>query len=114
MKKDTTVFLKHILESIERIDEFTSGISRERFFNSVQLQDAVISRLDIIGEAVKNIPHSFRKKHKDIPWSEAARTRDKLIHGYFGIDFELVWEIINKDLPDLKGRIKKILDRLTD
>jgi len=109
MKKDISVFLKHILESIERIEEFTKGISKEKFLDSVQLQDAVIRRLEIIGEAVKNLPPGFRKKHADVPWSEIARTRDKLIHGYFGVDLALTWDIVKKDLPDLKKKIKKIL-----
>lgn len=109
MKKDISVFLKHILESIERIEEFTKGISKEKFLDSVQLQDAVIRRLEIIGEAVKNLPPGFRKKHVDVPWSEIARTRDKLIHGYFGVDLTLTLDIVKKDLPDLKKKIKKIL-----
>ncbi|MBU4190535.1 MAG: DUF86 domain-containing protein [Candidatus Thermoplasmatota archaeon] len=109
MKKDISIFLKHILESIERIEEFTKGISKEKFLDSVQLQDAVIRRLEIIGEAVKNLPPGFRKKHADVPWSEIARTRDKLIHGYFGVDLTLTWDIVKKDLPDLKKKIKKIL-----
>jgi uncharacterized protein with HEPN domain len=96
MKKDTSIFLKHILESIQRIEEFTKGISKKNFFDSVQLQDAVIRRLEIIGEATKNIPPEFRKKYADMLWSEMVRTRDKLIHGYFGINVELVWDVIKK------------------
>lgn len=109
MKKDISIFLKHILESIERIEEFTKGISKEKFLDLVQLQDAVIRRLEIIGEAVKNLPPEFRKKHADVPWNEIVRTRDKLIHGYFGVDLTLTLDIVKKDLPDLKKKIKKIL-----
>lgn len=109
MKKDIGIFLKHILESIERIEEFTKGVSKEKFLDSVQLQDAVIRRLEIIGEAVKNIPQDFRNKHADVPWNEIARTRDKLIHGYFGVDLTLTLDIVKKDLPELKKKIKKIL-----
>ena len=71
--------------------------------------DAVIRNLEIIGEAVKNISPEFRKKHLGIPWSKIAKTRDKLIHKYFGVDLELTWDIIKKDLPDLKEKIKNIL-----
>ena len=110
MKKDVNVFIEHILESIKKIEEFTNGISRENFLKSAQLQDAVVRRLEIIGEAVKNIPAEFRKKHAEIPWSELAKTRDKLIHGYFGIDMELTWGIVKEDLPHLKEKIKKIAD----
>jgi len=114
MKKDTSVFIKHILESIERIEEFTKGISKKVFFNSVQIQDAVIRRIEIIGEATKNVPNGFRKKHPEIPWSEIARTRDKLIHGYFGVDLDLTWDIVKKDLPDLKKKVKKILKEIEE
>ncbi len=85
MKKDPTVFIKHISESIKRIEEFTKGVSRKDFIGSVQLQDAVIRRIEIIGEATKNLPNKFTKKHPEVPWSKMARTRDKLIHGYFGV-----------------------------
>lgn len=112
MKKDTSVFIKHILESIEKIEEFTKGVSKKDFFDSVQLQDAVIRRVEIIGEATKNLPIRFRKKHPEVPWSEIARTRDKLIHDYFGVDLNLTWDIVKKDLPDLKKKVKKILKQV--
>lgn len=112
MKKDVEIFLEHILESIAKIEEFTKGISRREFRKSVQLQDAVIRRLEIIGEAAKNVPKSFRKKYSDLPWSEMARTRDKLIHGYFGVDIDLTYDIIKKDLPELKDKISNILKKL--
>lgn len=108
MKKDVSVFIEHILDSIGKIEEFTKDVPKQKFLDSVQLQDAVIRRLEIIGEAAKNIPTEFRKKHAGIPWGEMSRTRDKLIHGYFGVDLELTWDIIRKDLPALKEKIKKL------
>lgn len=108
MKKDAGIFISHILESIEKIEEFTKSVSKEDFLKSVQMQDAVIRRLEIIGEAAKNVPNEFRKKHADIPWSEMARTRDKLIHGYFGVDLDLTWDITRRDLPDLKNRLSRL------
>ena len=110
MKKDTKVFLSHILESIEKIDEFTVNVDREEFMEDSKTQYSVIRGIEIIGEATKNIPESFRKKHSGVPWAEMARTRDKLIHGYFGVDLELTWDILKEDLPDLKKKIKKILE----
>lgn len=109
MKKDVTVFLLHILESIERIQDFTKNVSKEKFFKDVKLQDAVIRRIEIIGEAAKNIPQDFRQKHADIPWNEMAKTRDKLIHGYFGVDLELTWNIVKTDLPKLKEKIGSLI-----
>ncbi len=108
MKKDTAIFIIHILESITIIEKFTKGVSREEFVASVLLQDATIRRLEIIGEAVKNIPDDFRKKHPGVPWSAMARTRDKLIHGYFGVDIGLTWDIVKKDLPVLKRKLNKL------
>lgn len=111
MNKDPQVFLKHILESIEWIEEETKGISQDEFIKNVPAQDAAIRRLEIIGEAVKNLPGDFKKKYPSIPWQKIAGLRDKLIHGYFGIDLELVWEIIKKDLPLFKIQIQKMLKR---
>ena len=109
MKKDPKIFLQHILESIERIEEFTKNISKEDFLKSTETQDAVIRRLEIIGEATKNLPKGFIQKYPEIPCGELARLRDKLIHGYFGVDLNLTFEIVNKDLPKLKKQISKIV-----
>lgn len=84
----------------------------KNFLKSVQVQDAVIRRLEIIGEAVKNIPAEFRKKHLEIPWSELARTRDKLIHGYFGVDLDAVWSTAKKDIPAFKKEVERILKEI--
>ncbi len=104
MKKDNRIFLQHILECIDKIEEFTNKISENDFMKSVQIQDAVIRRLEIIGEAAKNLSSNFRQKHPHIPWNQMARMRDKLIHGYFGVDLMTVWEVIEEDLPDLKKK----------
>ena len=109
MKKDNLVFLKHILDCIDKIEEFTNRISEDDFMKSVQIQDAVIRRLEIIGEATKNLSADFRKKHSNIPWEQMARMRDKLIHGYFGVDLMTVWEVVEEDLPELKKKINKLL-----
>ena len=109
MKKNNSIFLQHILECIEKIDEFTNKISEDDFMKSVQIQDAVMRRLEIIGEATKNLSNHFREKHRDIPWNQMARMRDKLIHGYFGVDLMTVWEVVEEDLPDLKKKISKLL-----
>ena len=77
--------------------------------NLKYMQDAVIRRLEIIGEATKNIPEEFTKKHSEVPWSGIAKMRDKLIHKYFGVDLDLTWDVLKDDLPSLKEKIKKIL-----
>ena len=109
MIKDDVVFIKHILHSIEKIEEFTSGFSKKQFMDSVLVQDAVIRRLEILGEASKNISAGFIAEYKDVPWGEMSKTRDILIHKYFGVDLELTWTIVLNDLPKLKKQITSIL-----
>jgi len=112
MKRDASVFLGHILESINRIEEFTEGMSKEDFLDSVMMQDAVIRRIEIIGEASKNLTADFREKHSGIQWSDMIRTRDKISHGYFGVDINLAWDIVKSDLPVLKEKIEKIIGEI--
>ena len=109
MNKDPRVFLKHTLESIEWIEKETEAVSKDEFIKNVPTQDMVIRRLEIIGEAVKNLPADFKKNYPDVPWQKISGLRDKLIHGYFGIDLELVWEIIKKNLPLFKLQIQQML-----
>ncbi len=110
MKKDPKILLFDILESIERIEEYTKNISKDKFFDNLQIQDAVVRRIGIIGEAVKNLPAPFRNKHPDIPWKKIAGTRDVIVHDYSGIDIDLVWEIVKKEAPALKKQISKLLE----
>lgn len=112
MKKDPSIFLGHIVESIEEVQNHTKGLSKKDFLESILVQDAVFRRLEIIGEAVRNIPAPLRKKYKDIPWEKIAGTRNILIHEYFGVDLDLVWLVVKKELPVLKRNIKKILEKL--
>ena len=109
MKQDE-VFLRHVLESIEKIELFTEGIERTEFMELEEKQEAVIRKVEVIGEAVKNISGAFRKQHPAVPWSEIAKTRDKLIHGYFEVNLERVWTVVKRDLPQLKRQTKKMLE----
>lgn len=109
--KNDAVYLWHILESMERAREFTRGMSEDRFLEDALVQSAVIRQLEIIGEAVKNLSPSFRKRHKNVPWKDIAGLRDKLIHGYFGVDIPLVWGICGKDLPGLEDFIRTVLKK---
>jgi len=112
MKKDVNVFLGHILDSIESVEAYTRGLTIEDFFNSEEKQDAVIRRIEIIGEATRNIPLGFRKTHDHIPWKEIAGMRDKLAHDYFGVSLNVAWGVAKNDLPKLKQDIKKLLIRI--
>ncbi|PJE81703.1 hypothetical protein COU58_01045 [Candidatus Pacearchaeota archaeon CG10_big_fil_rev_8_21_14_0_10_32_42] len=109
MKKDLLVFVKHILESIDKIEANIRDVSKVEFSKDENLHDATIRRLEVIGEAAKNLPSSFRKEHSSIEWKKIAGFRDKLIHHYFGVDLELVWKVIKDDLPKLKEDLVKII-----
>lgn len=108
MKRDLTVYLNDILESTEKIKEYTKGMREKRFYKDYQVQDAVIRRLEIIGEAVKCLPLSFRSEYKKIQWKNIAGLRDVLIHEYFGVSIKRVWLVVRKDLPKLSKELKKL------
>ncbi len=128
MKRDVNLFIQDILESIKDIESFSEGLTKEKFQNDKLKQNAIIRSLEVIGEAVKNIPDSFRNKNPGIPWRKIAGFRDILSHAYFGVNIDRVWKIIesdlsklkkeinrikiNKDIPTLKKKIEKIKDNL--
>ena len=111
MKKDDTVFLRHILDAIELIEEYLRDKSYEEFKNNRMLQDAVIREIEIIGEATKNLSMDFRSKYPDIPWRQIAGMRNKLIHEYFGVDLDAVWDTATKDIPSLKEKLREIMEK---
>ena len=113
MKKQPEIFVEHILESIKLIEEYTEGATKDDFIKSVKLQDLVMRRLEIIGEAVKYLPEEFKQEYIDVPWKEIAGMRDKLIHEYFGVDLKLTWNVVVKELPFLKEKIIKIRNKLS-
>jgi uncharacterized protein with HEPN domain len=108
MIKNDAIYIEHVLECIKKIKEFTRGMTKDDFFNNIAIQDAVIRNIEVIGEATKKLSKNMTQKHTDIPWSDMAGMRDKLIHGYFDVDIEVVWNTIIIDLPDLQKLISKL------
>jgi uncharacterized protein with HEPN domain len=109
--KGDQLYLKHILDAIEKVESYIA-VGSEVFFSTSYWQDAVIRQLEIIGEATKRLSRELCSKHTEIPWRRIAGLRDVLIHDYMGVDIKAVWEITQKDLPPLKTRIQAILNDL--
>lgn len=114
MKQDSSIFLQHILESIELIEKRMQNVSYGKFIGDIDLQDMIIRRLEIIGEAVRNLPKEFRREHSEIDWQNPADMRSSLIHGYFEVDSDIVWDTVTKDLPPFKQKIKRLLEEIED
>ena len=112
MNDKSNLYLGHILDSCSNIIEFTNDIDFQTFINKRLIQSAVIRELEIIGEATKNLPDDIRKLSKDIPWKKLTGMRDKLIHEYFGVDIETIWDTIHGDLTPLKELITRIITDL--
>ncbi|MGB9627709.1 MAG: DUF86 domain-containing protein [Thermodesulfobacteriota bacterium] len=112
MKRDYHLFLKDIIDAIEAIEKFVEGMELEAVIEDDKTSSAVIRKFEIIGEAVKNIPDSMREKYSNIPWKRMAGMRNRLIHGYFGIDYKLVWGAIKVEIPKIKPELQKILKEL--
>ena len=108
-KHESLPYLEHIIDAVNDIESFTKGLTKSKFLKNKLRQSAVIRQLEIIGEASKNLPENFREKYSEVEWKKIAGTRDKIIHHYFGIDLNTVWDILKNDLSDLKRKILEIL-----
>lgn len=113
MKKDL-IFVEHILESIENIENFVKWVSKENFEENKEKQSALIRQIEIIGEAAKNISPRTKKEGEGIGWREIIDTRDKMIHNYFGVDLDIVWDIVKIDIPKLKNQMISLRKKVND
>mgnify|MGYP001427331685 CR=1 FL=1 len=112
MNHGDLAFVEHILDSINAIEDFSKGLTKENLISNRLKRSAIVREIEIIGEAVKNISESLKENHKEVEWKDIVGARDKMIHHYFGVDLNIVWDIIIHDLPMLKKQIQEIKKRL--
>lgn len=111
MPRDYKVYLDDILEAVAKICDYTSGLNLEGLKNDSKTLDAVVRNLEIIGEAAKNVPQDVRQLYPDTEWKKMAGIRDILIHEYFGIDVNIIWDIVQNKLPTLEKQVRNILNK---
>ena len=112
--REISDYLDDILTAIVDVEEFTRGMHFETFTEDKKTVNAVIRSLEVLGEATKCIPISFRQKYSDIPWSKMAGMRDVLIHDYMGVDLKTVWKVAQERLPELKPLLEKLISAKKD
>lgn len=112
MRPADTVYLRHILDSIAKIEGYLQGLDEQRFLGDPRTQDAVVRQIEIIGEATKHLSQDARSLSPTTPWQDIAGMRDKLIHDYFEVDLHRVWLTATRDLPPFKQTLLRLLDRL--
>jgi uncharacterized protein with HEPN domain len=110
MKRNINLYLQDIYESIEAIEQYTDNLTEKEFLNNIQIEDAVIRRFEIIGEAVKNLDKNFREQYPKVPWKEIAGMRDVFVHEYFGVELDRVWDAVKNNLPELKRHILNMIE----
>jgi len=111
--RDYNLYLDDIVEAAKRIEKYTKSLTLEELKKDTLILDGVVRNLEIIGEAAKNIPIQIKEKYPEIEWKKIAGLRDILAHGYFGIDVEVVWDIVRNKLPILKTQVNRILNKKT-
>ena len=112
MKKDDTVYLCHIIDAFLQIERYTNGVTYEEFLSNSLLQDAVISQLEVMGEAARNLSADLQSEYPAIPWHQMICLRNRMIHAYFNVNLQIIWEIIQGDIPNLKQDMMRVLENL--
>jgi uncharacterized protein with HEPN domain len=112
MKREIGDYIQDIIDSLDKLVKFVEGMSYDEFEQDDKTVFAVVRALEIIGEAVKNIPDEVRGRYPEIPWKDMAGMRDKLIHSYFGLRLERVWETVQEEIPPLKPLFEQVASDL--
>ena len=109
MSRSEKLFFNDVIDSVDLVEGYIRGKTFEDFASSSLLQDGVLRRIEIIGEAVKNFSDETKEKHPDIPWKRIAGTRDVLTHEYFGVNLDRIWKTAEEDLPPLKKQMQNLM-----
>ena len=107
-KRPTDLLLNDIRESIDRIEQYTEGMSLEDFSKDRKSIDAVARNLEIMGEGANRLPDEFKESHSDVEWHKIVGLRHRIVHEYFGVDLQIIWRILRKDLPELRRSLSRI------
>jgi len=111
-KKDVRIYLEDISQACKKVMVYITGMGFEEFKRDERTKDAVLRNLEVMGEAVKSLPKDFKENYKEVKWKAIAGMRDKLIHEYFGVSPDIIWQTLKNDIPQLELQIKNILKKL--
>lgn len=107
-KRDPDLLIEDMLAAMGKIERYTSGMGQELFRQDEKTVDAVVRNLEILGEAVRQLPEDFIARNPEVPWRQIAGLRNRIVHDYFGLDLDLIWEVIQHDLPPLQARLEQL------
>ena len=110
MKRDYLVYIEDMLDAMEKAELAISGVDYDRFIEDFMINFVVVRALEIVGEATKRLPMEFRERYPSIPWKEMAGMRDRIIHGYDKVNLDIVWQVVQKNIPKVKPHLHQILE----
>ncbi|AFH38438.1 HepT-like ribonuclease domain-containing protein [Thermus thermophilus] len=113
-KRDARLLLQDMLESLEKIERYTAGLTFERFAQDDRTVDAVVRNLEVIGEAARQIPSEVRERYPEVPWRRVIGLRNVVVHEYFAVDVEIVWTVVRQSLPELKEALRRMMAELEE
>jgi uncharacterized protein with HEPN domain len=108
-RRDSDLLLEDIETAVERIERYVAGLTKASFLADDKTVDAVVRNLEIVGEATRRLDEDFRRRNPVLPWAQIAGLRNRIVHDYFGLDLEIIWQVISHDVPKLRAEVKKLL-----